>query len=369
MYCRRNLRSSGLLRKLFMITSPYPPRSLSLSKCQRGNFPMLLLVFLVLILFFGCNRKPSAAFDDSIGIRINRFDSIFFQWVDKDDPVSLQALISDYPQMLGLLGKSLFQTNEPDSSVFFDNLKRYYSEPTLKSLYKDALTLYATGSPATKQIEKECAYGFRRLKELFPSLQIPHIYMHVSGLQQNMIVADRLLSFSIDKYMGAGYPLYDQFFYDYQRKNMTPGCVAKDGLYAWLTSEYPYPAKERVLLDKMIYEGKILYILVQAGYGYSYQRLMQLTDSEYKWCLKYESALWKTLIERKLLNTSEEITISKYFSPAPSTFIVEDAPGNIGQFIGYRIVSRYMKQTKSTCEDLMRNNNTQEILQKSKYKP
>jgi len=324
------------------------------------------------ILFFtlcGCNRISFGMNDDSIGIRINRFDSVLFQWIDTDDSGSLQTLISDYPQMLGLLGKSLFQANFTDSSAFFDNLKKYYSEPTLKSLYNDALTFYAANSPAIIQIEKECSYGFKRLSEMFPTMQIPAVYMHVSGLQQNMIVADSLLSFSIDKYLGAGYPLYEKFFYSYQRKGMTPERVAIDGLYAWLTSEFPYQGKETDLLEKMIYEGKIVYLLMQAGNNYSFQQITPLTEDEYNWCQKYESMLWKTMFNRKHLNQADVMTVSKYFNPAPSTFISEDAPGYLGNFIGYSIVSHYMKQTKATCENLMHNNDAQDILKKSKYKP
>jgi len=328
-----------------------------------------VILFITSLTLCGCNRTSFGMNDDSIGIRINRFDSVLFQWIDTDDAASLHTMISDYPQMLGLLGKSLFQTNYTDSSAFFDNLKKYYSEPTLKSLYHDALTFYAANSPAIMQIEKECSYGFKRLSEMFPSMQIPAVYMHVSGLQQNMIVADSLLSFSIDKYMGADYPLYEKFFYNYQRKSMTPERVAIDGLYAWLTSEFPFQGKETDLLEKMIYEGKIVYLLTQAGNNYSFQQITPLTEDEYKWCLKYESMLWKTMIDRKHLHQADVITISKYFNPAPSIFISEDAPGYLGNFIGYSIVARYMKQTKSSCDNLMRNNNAQEILQKSKYKP
>ena len=324
---------------------------------------------LLLIIFSGCNRNPFGMFDDSTTIRVNRFDSVLFHWIDAGDSTSLQLLISDYPQMVGLLGKTLFQDTETDSAVFFEKLKNYYAQPALKTLYQDALTVYASHSPVMKRVEKEFSYGFMRLKELFPTIQVPAIYMHVSGLQQNLIVADSLLSLSIDKYLGGGYPLYENHFYPYERKGMTTECIVKDGLYAWLTTEYPCPDRERVLLDKMIYEGKMVYILSQAGYHYTLPQIMQLTENEYRWCVKNEAKLWKTLIERKLLSASDPMTLSRFFLSAPSSFISEDAPGNLGLFIGYRIVSGYMKQTQSTCKELIQNNNAQEILKKSKYKP
>jgi len=328
-----------------------------------------LYILFTIILFPGCNRKSYGMMDESGRIRINHFDTALFAWINSDDPASLQKLINDYPQLLGLLGKSIFQANETDSAVFFNRLKNYYSEPTLKSLYKDAIILYDSDSPATKQIEKELSNAFKRLSELFPSMQVPAVFMHVSGLQQNIIVADSLLSFSIDKYMGATYLLYEDFFYDYQRKSMRPERVAIDGLYAWLTTEFPRQSQENTLLDRMIYEGKIIYLLTQVGVGYSFQQILSMDENEYSWCLKNESALWKTLIERNHLNTMEAMTISKYFQSAPSNFISADAPGNLGNFIGYRIVSRYMKQTRLDCKSLIQHNNTQEILQKSKYKP
>jgi hypothetical protein len=307
--------------------------------------------------------------DDFEVLHINRFDSVLLQWIDSDNPVILAQIKTQYPQMLEVLGKALFKTNPTDSSVFLENLINYFSEPTLHSLYKDAVNLYSTGSPGTINITEELSYGFMRMKTLFPMLQIPDIYMHVSGLQQNIIVADNLLSCSIDKYMGYDYPLYEDFFYNYQRKSMIPERVAKDCLHVWLKSEYLYTGKDNVLLERMIYEGKIIYLLTQIGKNYTFQNIMSLTDDEYKWCRKYESTLWTTIIERKHLYTPDIATTSRYFQPAPATFISTEAPGDLGYFIGHQIVKKYMKQTKSTCKELMMNNDAQDILQKSKYKP
>ena len=333
------------------------------------KFRYICIFFIIGFTFHGCNSKSFGMIDSSELIHINRFDSTLLQWIDSDDPAILAEVKHEYPQMLELLGKSLFQTNYIDTSLFFNYIINYYSEPTLKSLYKDAITFYSTNSQTAIDTKNELSYGFIQMKKLFPSIQIPAVYMHVSGLQQNIIVADSLLSFSIDKYMGADYPLYKNFFNVYQRKNMIPERLVKDGFNAWIKTEYPYHGEENVLLQRMIYEGKIIYVLIQTGYDYTYENIISITKDEYKWCKEYESSLWTTIIERKHLYTPDIATTAKYFQPFPSTFISENAPGNIGDFIGYRIVERYMKQTKSSCEELMNNNDAQDILQKSKYKP
>jgi uncharacterized protein YjaZ len=145
--------------------------------------------------------------------------------------------------------------------------------------------------------------------------------------------------------------------------------MAKDCLRAWLTSEYPYRGKDNVLLERMIYEGKIIYVLTQLGKDFDYRNILSLTADEYRWCLEHEAALWTAMIERKHLYTPDITVTSKYFRPSPATFISEEAPGDIGCFTGYRIVEKYMKRTGSSCEELLNNNDAQKILTESGYKP
>ena len=328
-----------------------------------------ILLFIIVLAFDGCSNKSFGMLDHDVEIHINRFDTALFQWIDTDDPSILDEIIKEYPLMIEMLGKVLFNDIDPDSSTFYDKLINHYSEPTLKSLYKDVINFYSACSSEIEQAEKELSYGFTQLKKNFSTMRIPAVYLHVSGLQLNIIIADSLISCSVDKYMGADYPLYKRFFYDHQCKSMTPERMAKDCLNAWIKSEFSFKGKDNVLLERMIYEGKIIYTLIQSGYNYTYKDVTSTTGKEYDWFRKFESALWTTIIERKHLYTPDIATTLKYFQPSASTFISEDAPGNPGCFIGYRIVEQYMKKTRSTFEELMNNNDAQDILQKSKYKP
>ena len=96
---------------------------------------------------------------------------------------------------------------------------------------------------------------------------------------------------------------------------------------------------------------------------------MGYTETSYKWCKENESYLWKAIIERKHLYTPDQMTTSKYFDHAPSTFLTNDAPGNLGSWLGWQIIDKYMRETHSTAEALMQNNDSQAILTNSKYKP
>ncbi|MDR2764716.1 MAG: DUF2268 domain-containing putative Zn-dependent protease [Tannerella sp.] len=323
-------------------------------------FFLLLATFAVLA---GCDPNGRKATANPIPVR--RFDRDLYQLLQTDTPALQRQIAADYAPLLEVIGKSLFRTDSTRTSAFFDRLLNYYAEPTLKQLYRDALKQYEN----IESIENELENSFQFLQSRFPAMQIPAVYMHVSGLQQNVIVADSLLSLSIDKYLGADYPLYQDYFYPHQLRRMERACVVPDYLTAWLLSEYPFRGDGRVLLERMIYEGKIKYILHQAYPQLIPEMWMGYTPAEYQWCRQNEKMLWRLVIERKHLYTPHAATTARYFSGAPSTFIADDAPGHLGVWIGWQIVTKYMNKTQVSLENLINDEDYQEILRKSKYKP
>ena len=328
-------------------------------------------IFVILFLsihLFGCkgqNTQIPSAITSAEPIVINRFDKDLFQWIETKDTVLLTQICNSYPHMLDILGKGILNMKSYQENGFFEKLMNYNSEPTLKGLYADALHLYADVS----SIEQELGNGFAWFKVCFPNMQIPAVYMHVSGFNQNVLAGDSLLSISIDKYMGENYPLYQNFFYDYQRRLMAPKLMATDYLAGWLMSEYPFEGKENVLLDRMIYEGKIKYVIQQALPQTSTETLMGYTEMESAWCKKNEANLWRAIIERKHLYTPDQMTTARYFDQAPCTFLSSDTPGNIGTWIGEQIIQQYMEKNNISIEALMLDNDSQSILTLSRYRP
>lgn len=328
------------------------------------NRKYLFFIFITAVLI-GCNSCDSVKGNDSTDVHIRRFDRSLYDWVLTDSPVLQQQLQSEYASMLRVIGLSIFKTQDTQTEEFFSRMINYYSEPTLSRLYRDALKTF--DNVAT--IEEDLGSVFGYLQNHFPTMQIPAVYMHISGFNQNVLIDDSLLSISIDKYLGAEYPLYDTYFYAYERRKMDPVYVVPDYFTAWVMSEYPFKGDDRILLERMIYEGKIRYLVNQALPKLIPEVLMGYTPEEYQWCKDNEKVIWEEIIIRKHLYTPDHVTTSKYFSPAPAQFISDHAPGELGTWIGWQIVSQYMKRNNITPEELMNNTNAQDILTKSKYKP
>ena len=282
-------------------------------------------------------------------VRIERFDRALLEMIESGDTALGKKLLDAYPYELEIVGKGVLNMQSPAQPGFFERLIRYYSEPTLKRLYEEAVAKYAD----VGDIETQLGQAFAFLKANFPEMQIPAVYMHVSGFNQNVLVGDSLLSLSIDKYMGENFPLYQAFFPNYQRIKMQRTRVAADYLAGWLMSEYPFEGNESVLLDRMLYEGKIKYIVSLALPELSPAQLMGYTEAEQAWCEAHEKTLWSTIIERKHLYTPDRLTTEKYLRDTPCTFLSDETPGNVGTWIGWRIISSYMQAVKPTLPDLM----------------
>jgi len=327
----------------------------------------ITLALFAVCLLAGCNRSEAVkgGMDTADRLRIHRFDKELFRILSADAPELNEPFTIEYASMLKVIGLGVFKQQDTQTSAFHDRLINYYSEPTLYKLYEDALVAYDD----VETIEAQLAQAFDHLHAAFPAMQIPAVYMHVSGFGQNLLVDDSLLSLSVDKYLGSDYPLYQDFFYAYQRQRMTPEHVVTDYVAAWLLSEYPFGGNDRVLLERMIYEGKIKYLVGRALPEVAPVTLMGYTSAEYGWCRENERTLWRLIIERKHLYTPDFVTTSKYFADAPAQFISDDAPGNIGAWIGLQIISRYMEQTKASPSELMMNADAQDILTRSRYKP
>ena len=154
------------------------------------------LLFLA-ISISSCNSQPSQIQTptDTLPIHIQRFDKALLQFIETQDTALEQELLKEYPAMLEITGKGILNLQSPAVPGFFDQLVSYYSEPTLKNLYEDAVHEYQDVS----DIESQLGKGFAFLKANFPDMQVPACYMHVSGFNQNVLAADSLLSLSIDK--------------------------------------------------------------------------------------------------------------------------------------------------------------------------
>ncbi len=300
-------------------------------------------------------------------ISIIRFDKYLYDWIKNPEQPMPEQLKVECRDFLNLYSNYIIETGSPDSTSFVTKLQKKFSDKAFSTLYIDAENKYDSIS----DIEAILGKALKELQFYFPHIKNPAIYMHVSGLNQSVIVGENILSLSIDKYLGEDYPMYQQYYTSRQRKNMVREKVVPDYLTGLLFSEFSFNASDSRLLDNLIYRGKIVYLLQAILPDTDEARLLGFSEDELNLCLKNEKEIWRFILENKHLYSTDYLTISKYMSDdAPhSAFFTDEYPTQIGTFIGWRIVSQYMSKNKNvTLPDLMQNTDNQQILTKSKYK-
>lgn len=326
-----------------------------------------ILTRLCLIFMFSFHLFETVAQEKQKGfepIVVQRFDKELFALLSSETAERKTNLMETRPDMLDVLGKGVLNQKTYKEKNFFNRLMTYFSEPTLRSLYQDALSEYDT----MDDIEKDLNAGFMKLQDLFPHMQMPTVYAHVSGLNQNVLTAEGLLSLSIDKYLGKDYKLYADFFYETQRRKMQRSYVALDYIAGWIMSEYPFAGNPKVLLDRMVYEGAVKHILSLVYPEKKENELFAYTEEELDWCESNEDLIWKYLIDQKHLFTPDEQTTAQYMLERPCQFVHPNAPSNLGSWIGLQIVKQFCERDASALSSLFQKK-AQEVLMESNYKP
>jgi hypothetical protein len=322
-----------------------------------------LALSLLFALYFGCSGGKLHN-EENPELKIVRFDSDLYRYLVNGEP---DDSLAKYAAFLDLLGEKVMGIGKTDSVDFYPRLKAFFSEQTLMSLYRDEQEKFAD----IQTLERELSQGFGAFTKQFPQIKLPPIYMHVSGLDMNVIVSDDILSLSADKYLGEDYLLYRDFLYDYQRQLMTPDRMATDYLLGFMMANLPFQGNEDVLLDRMLYEGKLRYILSRILPDRQVWEYVGYNKVQYAWCAQNESQIWKTILENQHLFASNHLVTSNYLRESPHTpFLPAESPGRVGIWVGYKIITAYMKRKPRTnLLELMELTDYRALLKQSKYKP
>lgn len=203
-------------------------------------------------------------------------------------------------------------------------------------IYKDVLKKNVPDS-----IGADLNKAFARFHFYFPQYKIPkELIYYISPL---------LTSFNVlnDYYIGVG--LQISIFDHYIPQQIPFYCIQN------ILDDYLYNKRsEPELVYQMIEAGKRQYMLQTISLNTPDTLLWDYTAIQLKAVQEQESAIWQYLVEQKMLLSKERIdALNTLGETKQNSLFGAPLPGNIGKYIGYKIVSAYMKkQRKSTYDDL-----------------
>lgn len=330
-----------------------------------------------LVIFFliaACNnRKIPDVSGVKVDLTLERFEQDFFAIDTAQLSNSLDKLNTRYPGFLqDFLFNILALPAVADSGAAVENGVRSFI-----GSYQNIRDTAALIFKNMQGIHSEIRKGLQFVKYYFPAYKLPaKVITFIGPINSygNIITPDAL-GIGLQLYLGKSYPLYlseagQSLYPAYISRRFEPAYIPVNTIKTIIDDMYPNNSVGRPLVEQMVEAGKRLYLLdlllpetadtLKTGY----------TAVQLKGSLEHETDIWSLFLNNDLLYAADPSLTKDYMNDAPNTPpLGEGSPGFIGQFVGWRIVKKWMdKNTAVTPLQLMAKD-PRRIFEESKYKP
>lgn len=322
----------------------------------------IFLIFVIIGLFQDC-KDPELDLDISsitTESTFKRFDSAFFNLDTSNFEANLEKLKIQYPPF--------FMSGETER---FWKYQRLDARQNL--LYNTSMDEFQSFS----NYQEALNIGMKRFYAAFPNHKKIEFYSYISNLDFNSpaFYNDSLNScfMAIDLYLGSRKEFY-AFLPEYISFERQKAFFIRDALGSIVSTKINTPNPESILLEDMIYFGKLLYILEKLMPSAPDWTIIKYPKEKFNFCLENEKHIWAYFVENKVLYSTKARDKKRFIETSPFTKFGmkfdNQSPGRIGQWLGWQIVKKYMaKNPAKNIDDLLREENPQTILNASSYRP
>lgn len=341
---------------------------------NKSNVAFLgLFLTLTMAIGNGCGSEDDRNLPNVSGIKVDiniqRFDRDLFAIDTNNIEAGMAQLSGKYPELMQLFTENIIhdRTNPketPDQALrgFLTPREIRHLQDTVEQVYGDL-----------RWLEKDLSQMFRYYKYYFPKKPVPKVATIISEFSTDAFTyGDSLCGIGLDMFLGENYPgynpeLFPAFIRRQFQKDYIPVRLAK----ALAQNTFGDIPPGNRLLDMMLYNGKMLYIVDCLLPMAPDSMKMGYTQAEIDGCIANEQAVWARLLTQKLLYSSDFEDFKKLVTPSPNAPVVfQEAPGEVGNWLGWQIVKAYMKRFPQTSmEALLNMQDAQKFLEQAKYKP
>ncbi len=334
----------------------------------------LIISFILSSLIFSCtdfNSMPDVS-DIKINISTQRFEKDFFSMDTVQIEKSIHLLNSRYPTFSSNFLNTILNIDPTwGKDTCEQYIKNYIS--SYRKIYDSVEKIFGDFSKTENQIKQSLQY----LKFYFPTYKAPSkVITYIGPLDgYGDIITDDAFVIGLQHHLGRNSSFYNdtrllETYPSYLIFQFTPEHIVINCMKNVLSDMNPDVKSESALHIQMIEQGKRLYILEKLIPDADPSEIIGYSENQLKDCYKHEAEIWSLFIQNDLLQTIDKNLIKNYIGESPKTQeLGENAPGNIGAFVGWQIVKKFMKKKSDTkLLDLM-NMDAESLFEAAKYKP
>jgi hypothetical protein len=344
---------------------------------QRYNLSIRLtiIVFLLIALLpISCHLSDKKHPDVSaiqVPYKSIRFDRAVFSSDTTNIDSSIHVLTSAHPFFAAVYFEELTGVAKSDSYSEFLSAFRHFLT------YKDYRNLFDTVQkrfPDTKKIDVQLEQLFKHVKYYFPKQRLGEVFYFISSLNSwSAVTVDTSLGIGLDMYLGKDYPFYPSVQLPmYEIERCEPEYIPVNASKVIYEDMFPIDLNNKTLLDMILMKGKEMLFAEYVLPDTDDALLMGYTPAQLAWCQSNEAMIWNYFSVQKLLYSTNWQDILRYINDGPtSTGMPPESPGNIGTWIGWQIMRKYMdaNSDKTLTEILQEKIDSQTLLRESGYRP
>lgn len=341
------------------------------------NATFFTLCFLGLFLF-SCQNEPVQnhpnVSDLEVELKVRRFETDLFNLDMNNLETDLQQLEIQYPKFSPIYFNSILQSSGQNinKDQHYAFMKQFLNNYAIQKLNDTISILFNDFG----EFEAKFEQSFKYLKYYFPEMNTPDLTTFISEFGVGVFIYDQQsLAIGLDFFIGESFPYQsidplNPNFSSYLTRTFNKDHLVSKTLAVLVEDLVGQPTKRR-LLDKMINNGKKLYLLDHLIPFEPDSVKLEMSGQQVGWLENNELEIWAYFLEQELLYESEYMKIAKYVEASPhSPGMPPEAPGRTANWLGWQIVKAYMEKYPDTSiQALIALKDAQKILDESKYKP
>ncbi|GAB2695136.1 hypothetical protein GCM10027037_18510 [Mucilaginibacter koreensis] len=340
----------------------------------KNRFQQIYLFLLTALALQACNRHAKVDVSHiPVNVTIQRFDHDFAQLQNPPVGPKAQNLQRKYGVFYTDFISHILQAGSPRDTSYFKTLHDVFNSQAYQDLKHEVDSVY----PNMDKQNAELTDAFRHIRYYFPKQSLPKVYAYFSGFQAQTSIGDGYFAIGLDLFLGAKskfYPALIEAYPHYISRRFTPDNIAPRTVETIVRENiFPEPDADKSLLSRMVYNGKVMYIMDQLLPDAPDSLKIGYTPQQLDWAQKFEGDTWAYFLEENLLYETDYNRIQKYLSEAPFTPGLgehNDSAPKLAIFTGWQMVKQYMERhPDTTLPQLMAMDDAQAILNQSKYRP
>ncbi|MDZ7877617.1 MAG: hypothetical protein U5L45_08100 [Saprospiraceae bacterium] len=310
-----------------------------------------------------------------INLNINRFDQKMAAIDTNTVEAAVAALEAEFPEFSRIYFEKIIGLKDPKDSVgkYRAEVRKFLTDSSMRYMLDTIGKVYPDLNAEKREIEQ----GLRYFKHYFPNRPVPTtVYTMPSAYNFAAVFpTEDAIAVGLDMFLGKNYTVYEMLATTGQYPRFISRTFRRDYLvdrvFELLVGDVAGEPSGNRLLDYMVHNGKKLYVLDCFLPKTPDSIKLNYTTEQMSGIYANESFTWGRILKQNLIYSTSFQEFQKLVTPAPNApVIAEEAPGGVGNFIGWQIVKQYMKRhPETTVEALMKLKDAQKLLDDSKYKP